>query len=253
MLGSVLYFFQEKLLFLPETLDDDYEYHFEYPFEELCFETESKGLINAIHFKVQDENKRKGVILYFHGNAGSLARWGKITEYFVKKNYDVLVMDYRTYGKSKGELKEKYFYSDAEHCYDYLLKNYDEKEILVYGRSLGTGIAAYLASENNPDHLILETPYYSIIDVAKARFPVFPVEKLLKYEFPTNDFLKNVNSQITIFHGTEDEIVPYSSGRKLLNVRKNKINFITIEGGNHNNLIEFEEYHRGIDNLQKYK
>ncbi len=178
MIGASLYFFQEKLLFLPTKLEQDYKFQFNYPFEELFLKTDEEAVINAIHFKVK---KPKGVILYFHGNAGDLSRWGNITEYFVDKDYDVLVMDYRTYGKSTGKLSEDAFYKDAQFCYDYLLKQYSEEDISLYGRSLGTGIASYLASKNNPKQLVLETPYYSILDVAKSRFPVFPVKRLLMY------------------------------------------------------------------------
>lgn len=164
MIGSALYLFQEKLLFLPTNLEQDYVYEFNPDFEEIFLEPEHQVLINAIHFKAENP---KGVILYFHGNAGDLSRWGKITEKFVDLQYDIFVIDYRTYGKSKGKLSEEALYNDAQFCYDYLLKQYSENEITLYGRSLGTGIASYLAAKNKPSRLILETPYYSILDVAK--------------------------------------------------------------------------------------
>ena len=248
MIGSVLYFFQEKLLFLPTTLEQDYHYEFEYAYEELFLKTEDNATINALHFKAK---KSKGVILYFHGNAGDLSRWGKITEYFVNENYDVLVMDYRTYGKSLGPLSEAAFYKDAQYCYNYLLNQYSENEIALYGRSLGTGIASYLASKNNPNQLILETPYYSILDVAEHRFPLFPLKKLLKYNFPTFQYLPKTTCPTTIIHGTNDNVVPYSSGKKLSELGINNLNFITVEGGDHNNLIEFEDYHKTIKNVLK--
>jgi pimeloyl-ACP methyl ester carboxylesterase len=246
MIGSALYFFQEKILFLPTTLEQDYQYESDYSFEELFLITDDDVTINALHFKV---NNPKGVILYFHGNASDLSRWGKVTEYFVAKQYDVLVMDYRTYGKSTGTLSEEAFYKDAQYCYDYLLKEYSETEITLYGRSLGTGIASYIASGNQPKQLILETPYYSILDVAEHRFPMFPLEKLLKYHFPTFQFLSKTTCPITIIHGTEDSVVPYNSGQKLLELGLDKLKFITIEGGNHNNLIEFEGYHKAIKTI----
>ena len=166
-----------------------------------------------------------------------------------EKGYDVLVMDYRTYGKSTGELSEAAFYKDAQFCYNYLLNHYTEDKITLYGRSLGTGIASYLAAENNPKQLILETPYYSIEDVAKSRFPMFPVKYLLKYKFPTHQFLPKANCLVTILHGTDDSVVPYSSSRKLLDLNIKNLNYVTIKGGNHNNLIEFEEYHKSIKSL----
>ncbi|RKE92005.1 alpha/beta hydrolase [Ichthyenterobacterium magnum] len=249
MIGTSLYFLQEKLLFLPTVLEQDYVYNFSHPFEELFLKTDSDAVINAIHFKVENP---KGVILYFHGNAGDLSRWGKITEHFVAKQYDVLVMDYRTYGKSIGKLNEAVFYKDAQFCYNYLKARYNENEISVYGRSLGTGIAAFIASKNKPKQLILETPYYSIVDVAKHRFPIFPVAQLLKYRFPSNEFIKEVNCPIYIFHGTDDAVVPYSSGEKLFNtIPKAQVEFITIDGGSHNNLNAYDAYHETINEILK--
>ncbi len=193
----------------------------------------------------------KGVILYFHGNAGDLSRWGIITEYFVAMDYDVLVIDYRTYGKSIGKLSETALYSDGQYCYQYLLKQYSETDITLYGRSLGTGIASYLASKNNPKQLVLETPYYSILDVAEHRFPMFPIKKLLRYHFPTFQYLPNADCPITIIHGTDDNIVPYSSGEKLSKLNIDDLNFVNVEGGDHNNLIEFETYHKAINAVLK--
>ncbi|WP_298898033.1 alpha/beta fold hydrolase [uncultured Psychroserpens sp.] len=245
MIGTSLYFLQEKLLFLPTTLEQNYQYSFDYPFEELFLKPSTNVSINALHFKADNP---KGVILYFHGNAGDLSRWGKITEYFVAKNYDVLVMDYRSYGKSTGKLSEQAFYDDAQYCYDYLLQRYSENDIILYGRSLGTGIANYLASKNKPKQLILETPYYSIVDVAKHRFPILPVSTLLKYKFPSNEFIVDVNCPITILHGTDDSVVPYASAEKLMAVAPKELTtFITIKGGSHNDLVAFERYKETID------
>nr|WP_321235978.1 alpha/beta fold hydrolase [uncultured Psychroserpens sp.] len=245
MISASLYFLQEKLLFLPTVLEQDYQYEFAYPFEEAFLRPAEDVLINAIHFKVENP---KGVILYFHGNAGDLSRWGTIGEFFVAKDYDVFIIDYRTYGKSKGKLSEQAFYDDAQYCYDYLLKHYSESEITVYGRSLGTGVSTFLASKNKPKQLILETPYYSILDVAKHRFPIFPVTALLKYKFPSHEFIVDVNCPITMFHGTDDSVVPYTSAEKLKEVApSDKTRFVTIEGGGHNNLVEFETYRSVID------
>ena len=249
MIGASLYFLQEKILFLPTTLAQDYQFEFTSSFEELFFETSDQVSINAIHFKAKNS---KGVILYFHGNAGDLSRWGIVAEYFVSQNYDVLIMDYRGYGKSKGKLSEQGFYDDAEFCYNYLLDSYSEEEIVIYGRSLGTGIATYLASKHQPKQLILETPYYSILDVAKHRFPVFPVTAVLRYKFPSNEFITTVNCPITMFHGTDDRVIPYSSAQKLKSVAPQEhASFITIEGGCHNNLISFELFKEGIVSILK--
>jgi len=151
----MLYFIQEKMIFLPTKLPQDYRYSFRHDFEEINLKTDDGFVLNSIHFK---QLKPKGLILYFHGNAGDLSRWGNITSFFADKNYDVLVMDYRTYGKSTGKLSEDALHNDAQLFYEYALERYDESDIILYGRSLGTGIATKLAANNNPDRLILETP-----------------------------------------------------------------------------------------------
>ena len=247
MIGTSLYFFQEKIIFRPSVLPQNYTYNFSNEFEELFLKAEDGAIINALHFKAVNP---KGIIVYFHGNMGDLSRWGKITEFFVEKNYDVFVMDYRTYGKSTGKLSEQALYNDAQMCYNYVIKKYDELEITIYGRSLGTGIATFLASKNNPKHLILETPYYSLTDVANRRFSMFPTNKLLRYNFPSYKFIQNVRCPISIFHGTNDKVVPFASGEKLFNcIEQKKKIFYTIEKGEHNNLIEFETYQKQLKKI----
>ena len=247
MIATSLYLLQEKIMFRPTVLTQDYTFTFKQPFEELFLNTNSETVINAIHFKIDNP---KGVLLYFHGNAGDLSRWGLITEYFVQKQYDVLVMDYRTYGKSTGPLSEEAFYNDAQFCYDYLKEQYSENQITVYGRSLGTAMATYVASKNKPKQLVLETPFYSIQDVAKYRFPLFPVKYLVNYEFPSYQFIDTVSCPISILHGTEDRIVPFESGKKLYNKSlKSQTSFVVIENGRHNNLIDFKAYHEHIETI----
>ncbi len=247
MILTSLYVLQEKLLFLSTTLEQDYQYQFDYNFEELFLNTNDDARLNAIHFKVEQP---KGVILYFHGNAGDLSRWGTIAELFVKRGYDVVIMDYRTYGKSTGKLKHDRFYTDAELFYDYVKAHYDEQRISLYGRSLGTCLATYLASKHSPYQLILETPYYSMVDVAKQRFPIFPVDVLLKYAFPSYKYIQEVACPITIFHGTDDEVVPFDSAKQLVDMAPESLTtFIPVTGGQHNNLADFEMYWSNIETV----
>ncbi|MEZ4797924.1 MAG: alpha/beta hydrolase [Flavobacteriaceae bacterium] len=249
MINTSLYLFQDKILFRPTVLEQNYQFEFKHNFEEVFLKPEENAVINAIHFKVINP---KGVILYFHGNQGDLQRWGKITEYFVEKQYDVFVMDYRTYGKSIGKLSENALYKDAEFLYNYVKEYYSESDITVYGRSLGTTFAVYVASKNNPNQLILESPYYSIVDVAKSRFPLIPVTQFMNYHLPTYNFIDKVPCKISILHGTSDKVVPFSSGQKLYQTSpRARTNFISIEGAGHNNLIDFETYHETINHVLK--
>ncbi len=241
---AMLYFLQEKLIFLPTKLPEDHVYTFNAEFEELFLSAPDGARLNALQFYAENS---KGLILYFHGNAGDLSRWGSIVVPFTDLGYDVLVMDYRTYGKSTGKLSEKALYADAQLFYDYALEKYAAQDILIYGRSLGASIATHLASNNNPKKLILETPFYSLQETAQERFPFLPTKQLLKYKMPSFKFIQKVGEPIRIFHGTKDNVVSYESGKKLFeSILHNHKKMYTIEEGGHNNLSDFETYWEGI-------
>ncbi len=243
----LLYFFQEKILFQPEELGADYTFQFEHSFNELFLETKDGVCLNAIHFTNPNP---KGVILYFHGNRGSLRRWGEITSFFAKKEYDVIVMDYRSYGKSEGTIKEKHLYEDGQLFYDFASKYYPEEKITIYGRSIGTGIAVKIASQNKPKNLVLETPYYNIKDIVESWLPHIPTNLLLRYKIPSNQFAKNISCSVTIYHGTDDGVVPYKSGKRLFDaIPVSSKKLITIEDGSHNDLVDFYKYQETIDKV----
>lgn len=237
---SSIYLFQEKLIFFPDTLPEDYKFDFLSNYEELFLDATDGARLNALHFKVQNP---KGVILYFHGNAGSLASWGEVVQKFADLNYDVLVMDFRGYGKSTGDLNEISLYKDAQIFYNYLLNENEQENIIVYGRSLGTTFATYVAAQNNPRQLILEAPFFSLEKIASAMFPIYPISRFLKYEFPTYKYITQVNCPISIFHGTEDSLINIQNSEDLVDLASNKIiKLIRINGANHNDLEMFESY-----------
>lgn len=241
---TMLYILQEKLIFLPTTLPADFTYRFDQPFREVFLEAADGARINALHFRV--ENPR-GVVVYFHGNAGDLSRWGEIVSIFPKLGYDAFVMDYRTYGKSTGKLSEEALLSDGQMAYDYVAKQYPEKDILIYGRSLGSGIATYLASRNKPGQLLLEAPFYSLIHEAKNRFPIIPVQWLMNYSLPSYQYIQEANCPITIIHGTSDNVIPFASGNDLFQVIPgNNKELVVIPGGGHNDLAHFEIYQQAL-------
>tara|TARA_R100000935_G_scaffold42923_1_gene65309 strand:+ start:129771 stop:130586 length:816 start_codon:yes stop_codon:yes gene_type:complete len=240
-----IYTFQEKFIFLPKDLDQDYTYSFpsledNVSFEELFIDTEDGARLNALYFKV---NKPNGLVVYFHGNAHNLSKWGTIASQFTQHNFNVIMMDYRGYGKSTGNRTEKKMYQDALAFYEKANEFFPESQLTLYGRSLGSTFATYVASKKNPRKLLLEAPFYSLTDVVKTRYPFLPAEKLLKYNFNTGTYANNVASRVTIFHGTEDGVVPFQSGEKLYQVFPEETRkMITIKGGKHNNLSTYQEF-----------
>ncbi|MAM27490.1 MAG: alpha/beta hydrolase [Flavobacteriaceae bacterium] len=235
-----LYFFQEKIIFLSETLPQDYTFNYEAPFEEITLDGAEGATLHGLRFTVE---KPRGIVLYFHGNAGNLSKWGAIASQFTNADYEVLMMDYRGYGKSEGPRSEENLYADAEVFYDQAKEWYPQAKIIVFGRSLGTTFATYVASKNKPRKLVLESPFYSLERLAKERYPYLPVNSLLRYQFNTAQYIQSVDCLITIIHGTEDSVVPISSSELLYQIiPERKRNFVRIKNGKHNNLNTFQEY-----------
>lgn len=252
-MSELLKYFQEKVVFLPVILPHDHTYDFENDFEEYLWDTPFDGKINALHFKIENP---KGVIAYFHGNADNLHRWGKIAVEFTKFGYDVLVMDYRGYGKSSGPRNEEYLYSDAQFFYDFAKENYGENKIIVYGRSLGGAFATKIAGENQPKMVILEATFYNLQDIVNRWLPEKVTDKVspkMTYHFLSNQNILKVKVPLYHFHGTKDSVVPLKSGKKLFEVFEKehpKIpkKFIEIKGGTHEDLIKYDEF---IEEMKK--
>ena len=239
LLMGILHVFQEKLIFLPEGIAENYSYNFPFDFEEINLKTVDNEIINALHIKAE---KPKGIILFFHGNQGNLIRWGKISSYFTQFNYDVFVIDYRGYGKSTGAFDEAQMYNDALLSYNHVRKQFSEENIIVYGRSLGTTFAVKVASENKPKHVILEAPFYSLHNAANHKYKVIP-KFLLSFKFNSYLLIPIIKSPITIFHGTDDKITPYKGSQELFKlISTSKKELILLENGTHHDVRDFKKY-----------
>lgn len=239
---GLLYFYQERLIFYPEATAADFEYTFPHAHDEVVLEVEG-ATIHALYFKV---DRPRGAVLYLHGNAGSLRSWGSIASDFLEHGYDILIPDYRGYGKSTGKVtSERMLLRDATEAYEYLEGHHPDAPIIVYGRSLGTGIATYLAATKSPKMLILESAYYSLRDLARRQFPFLP-PMLLKYPLRTDLWITEVSCPIYLFHGARDEFIPYESSERLLPRIRAEHELFAIQGGGHNNLGEFTEYEKKL-------
>ena len=169
--------------------------------------------------------------------------------YFTRKGYQVLMIDYPGYGKSTGALTEKKLYAWARQVYKIAHKRFAADSIIIYGKSLGTGIAAELASVRGCKRLILETPYYDFPSVVNRFLPVYPVRWMLHYQLPTREYLRDVRAPVTLLHGTRDGVISYKNAEKLSRGFKPGDELITIRGGSHNNLFEYPETLAKLDSL----
>lgn len=234
--GARHYYIQEKLIFKAKRLPHNHVYSWKHPHEELFLPIKQGGALNALYFK---KGKSKGVVLFFHGQGSNLNTCGHRADHFLEKDYDFFVIDYRGFGKSSNGFREDWFLEDGQTAYNYLKTIYKESEITVYGQSLGTSIATYVASKNHPKRLVLEAPFYSMLAAAaytKPYLPTWLIRFILKYPLETNVWIKHVPCPIYIFHGTHDEIIPYVHSQKLYNEIKDlkQIEFITLPDCGHN-------------------
>jgi esterase/lipase len=242
----ILYFAQEKLIFFPEKFPDNFKYNFDGQFEEKWINTSDNSKLNTLLFKADSS---KGIILYLHGNTGCLNSWGNIGSIYTHFGYDVLIPDYRGYGKSQGKIKsEKQLLSDVQSVYNSIKENYPEEKITVIGCSLGTGLATYLASVNNPKKLILLAPYYNFPDLIKNKFWIIP-SFLLKYRLMTNEYITKVNCAIYLFHGKNDELIYYQSSEKLYKLCKPNDKIYLMDNQGHDGIDENSEYTKVIEKL----
>lgn len=249
LLSLLAYGLQEKFLFKPERLGADFVFKYDAPFQEYFFDVAPGVRINGLHFFRENA---KGLVLYFHGNSRSIKGWAKYARDFYRYDYDVVLVDYRGFGKSTGKRSESDMLKDMQFVYDRLKEKYDESHLIVYGRSLGSGFATKLAADNNPRYLILDAPYLNFIKVIERFLPILPVRWVLRFHLRTDRWLKNVRCHTYILHGTRDRLIPIQHSEALQRIQPDRITLIRIEGGGHNNLPLFDKYHNFIRDILKY-
>ncbi|MEO8769548.1 MAG: alpha/beta fold hydrolase [Ferruginibacter sp.] len=239
---------QNFFLFHPKKLESDHVFDFKIPFKEIQIPMNKTDTISIVKFLPVDSIP-KGLVIYFHGNMENVEYYEHFAPAFTKKGYEVWMPDYPGYGKSTGERNEKKMYDEAFQVQKLAMTKFHSDSIIIYGKSLGTGIAAYTASASKCKQLILETPYYSITNLFAHYAFVYPVSMMCEYKIPTWEFLEDVKAPVTIFHGTDDNIIPYSCAEKLKTSLKKGDQFITIPGARHNDVAKFDIYQHVMDSL----
>tara|TARA_B100001564_G_scaffold358254_1_gene376447 strand:+ start:685 stop:1611 length:927 start_codon:yes stop_codon:yes gene_type:complete len=216
---AYLYFNQRNIVFLPSKgLLTPQAYDLDIA-QDITLTTDDKLLLTAWHIKADEDQK---TILYFHGNAGHIGNRSEKFKTFHRRGFGIFAVSYRGFGNSQGKPTEQGLYTDARTAMNYLLNelNLKPSDIVIYGESLGTGVAVQMATEYHTHALILEAPYTSIVNVAKHRYPYLPISLALKDRFESIDKIGSVASPIFIMHGHKDRIIPISNGMALLEAAK---------------------------------
>ena len=212
----LLFIFQRNLMYHPEENN--------YSGDKLEVEVEKVKIltsdgINLLGWFHKKDLKRFKTIIYFHGNAGKLENRIHKLNHFKDMDVNFLIIAWRGFSGNKGKPSEKGLYIDANSAIKWLKKlGLAEKDIILYGESLGTGVATEIAQSNNYAGLILETPFTSMIEAAKNFYPYIPVSLLLKDKYDNQNKIKNINTPVLVMHGEVDQIVPFWMGKKIYEI-----------------------------------
>jgi alpha-beta hydrolase superfamily lysophospholipase len=228
------YLFQESVLFRPE---DEPTQYVAKPSLQLSVDVLLEPPEAKIHVQKFDTSaeSRRGTIFYLHGNRGNLEQCRWAIEPLLDAGYDVWAMDYRGFGESTGRPSESALLADAQMVYKRIREETDERKMIVWGRSFGSGIAAYLASINSPKAVVLETPYWSLPDAGRHRCPLL-LPFLFRYRLPTNVYLGYVDCPVHLIHGTADEEIDFRSSKRLEKRCRElgkDVTLYRIDGGRH--------------------
>lgn len=246
--GMITLFFQESFIFRPEKLDENFEFNHPIPSEEYDLPVSAGGRINGLRFRTPDDRSR-GIVLYLKGNSRSIKGWGKYAADFTLHGYEVLMMDYRGFGKSRGRRSQQLLMHDVSDVYRALRTHVDPEHIIIYGRSLGCYFATYLAAQVAPKMLILEAPFYSMEHIIRRILPIYPIRQMLRYPFETYYWFRDVTCPTFLIHGQKDALVPRSHSVKLQKENPSIAQLFTITGGGHKNLNTFARYHEILHDI----
>lgn len=244
LLGWIFYANQERFIFRAHVIDSAKKLAIKASHEEITIPIDHADTLHLVLFKTEHPIKR-GVVLYFHGNRENVEWYAAQATLFTEEGYEVMMMDYPGYGKSRGERSEEKIYKWATWVYQLARKKYEPSKIVIYGKSLGTGVASYLAAKKDCRQVILETPYRNFAAVFSYYVPIYPFKALLHYQFPTDQYLQQVDVPIHIIHGTNDFVIAHRQSVALKESKK-EIELLTIEGGAHNNLFDFQKARSGL-------
>lgn len=241
---TALYVGQERIIFPASTLPADHRFRFAQPFREVRVPVPGAEL-DALHFT---QPEPRGLVFFLHGNAGDLSTWTSGVDFYQRVNYDLFIFDYRGYGRSTGKIEsEAQLHADVRAAWDLIAPRYRSRNlpIVIYGRSLGTGLAATLAREVDPALVMLVTPYVSVAAASRRAYPFVP-GWALRYPMRTDAVIGEVKSPILLVHGTQDRLIPLSDSEQLRTLARSPTTLLVIEGAGHNDIHQFPTYLDGL-------
>jgi hypothetical protein len=216
-------------------------------FEELSLRCSDGVTIHG--WFVPASNQSRATVLFLHGNAGNISHRVDKILLLVGMNMDVCIVDYHGYGKSGGAPSEQSTYLDAEAAYDWLTqqKKIAPKRIIVWGESLGGGVATYLAAKREVGGLVLESTYTTLPDVGKAAFPFLPTRLLMSTQYDSLSRMTQIRVPILSIHSPSDEVIPYRLGKTLFDAANEPKMFVELEG-DHNGgfMLSGDKFEKGI-------
>lgn len=244
------YLRQESLLFLPQIPSRS---HWATP-EAVGLEYETVSLSTADGERLDawfvSSRRQRLVMLFFHGNAGNISHRLDSLRLFHELGMSVLIIDYRGYGKSTGQPGEAGTYQDALAAWQWLTgeRGVEPRDVMLFGRSLGGSVAAWLATRVEPAALIVEAAFRSVPALGADLYPWLPVRTLSRLEYDTEAYLRDVSCPVLVIHGTGDEIVPLSHARALQRAAPAGTALLELDGG-HNDafLLDRERYVDGLE------
>jgi uncharacterized protein len=230
---ATMYFSQRSLMYFPDTAHTTPAAAGLPEAAEVPLTTSDGAQIHVWHVAPADG---KPVILYFHGNGGSLRyrveRFGKL----IGAGIGLVAVEYRGYGGNPGSPSEAGLIADAEAGYAYAAAHYPPQQIVVWGESLGSGVAVALAAEKPVGRVILEAPFTSALAVAERRYWYLPVRLLMKDQFRSDERIAKVTAPLLILHGVQDRIVPYAMGEQLFDMANKPKHIVRFIDGGHEDL-----------------
>lgn len=243
---AILFFSQTRIVYYPERHIITTPSAIQLSYRDVTFSAEDGTRLTGWYIPAESS---KGVILFCHGNAGNISHRLDTIDLFHRLGYSTFIFDYRGYGKSEGSPSEGGTYQDVEAAWNYLVRTEGiaNTAIIIFGRSLGSSIGAWLASREQPAACILESSFTSAKDVAATLYPYLPVSILCRYKYDSVQALKTARCPLLFIHSTDDEIIPFRLGRRLFEAAPEPKTFLEIEG-DHNAgfLLSSKKYEAGI-------